>query len=64
MPIYEFKCKDCDNEFEMICSANDDTGDIACPRCGERKVEKIISLFSSSCGSSGSCSAPASSPFT
>ncbi len=56
MPIYEYKCKNCDNEFEMIRSANDDDRDVECPECGKKKVEKIMSVFAGSGGSCSTCS--------
>ncbi|MBN2178775.1 MAG: zinc ribbon domain-containing protein [Deltaproteobacteria bacterium] len=58
MPIYEYRCENCANEFEMIRSMSDDDKDIKCPKCGKNKVKKVMSAVSSPCGgcSSGSCS--------
>jgi len=61
MPIYEYKCKNCDNEFEMIRSANDDDRDVECPECGKKKAEKVMSVFA---GSGGCSSCSTSSCFT
>lgn len=49
MPIYEFKCLKCDQQFEkFVFSSN--YSEVACPFCGSKEVEKEYSTFSS-CGS-------------
>jgi putative FmdB family regulatory protein len=69
MPLYEYACKDCLTEFEIIRSIKDaDTG-LTCLQCHSENVQRLISLFnatsngraiagSSGCGScaGGSCS--------
>jgi len=64
MPIYEYKCAFCDKEFEMIRFSQDDDKDIACPECGGKKAEKVLSVTAASQGSCQACSSSASSPFT
>jgi len=60
MPIYEFKCKECGEEFEKFLLSYSQIKDIKCPKCGG-EVEKKVSACSvggSSEGSSGgSCTA-------
>jgi len=68
MPIYEYICEKCGNEFEMLVFKSDEP---ACPSCGNTKPTKKMSSFgfsvgfkfkSSSTGSSGSgCSTCSSS---
>jgi putative FmdB family regulatory protein len=60
MPIYEFKCKNCDHVFEeLVFSSNAGSEDIICPVCKEKNADKLMSAFSSSASSSmGSGSAP------
>ena len=41
MPIYRFKCKKCEKEFEDLVAHRGDTA--PCPECGCEKVEKLIS---------------------
>jgi putative FmdB family regulatory protein len=62
MPIFEYKCGKCGNEFELIVF-RDDTP--ACPACGDVSPEKKMSSFgfsvgykfkSSSAGSGSKCS--------
>lgn len=50
MPIYEYICKGCENEFEELVFKQDEK--IDCPECGSAKVERAMSVFSFS--SSGS----------
>ena len=46
MPIYEYECKNCGERFQVFLLAGEDDGKMACPRCGARDVQKVISLFS------------------
>ena len=42
MPIYEYKCKECNYEFEEILSAN--SKNPICPECTS-ETERIMSRF-------------------
>jgi putative FmdB family regulatory protein len=42
MPIYEYECEACGNRFELIQKFSDPLVDV-CPKCGERKVHKLLS---------------------
>jgi putative FmdB family regulatory protein len=42
MPIYEFSCLDCDNEFEMIQSFSATTTP-PCPKCQSTNVQRRLS---------------------
>jgi len=64
MPIFEYHCKHCENEFETIVSSKDIS--ISCPECKSCDTYKLISSFSfkssgggstttSSASSCGSC---------
>ena len=61
MPIYEFKCQECGQTFEFLCLQSDDKDIISCPSCGGKKVDKLLSTFSSSGSGQGFGTAPASS---
>jgi putative FmdB family regulatory protein len=52
MPIFEFKCKNCDHVFEeFLFSSNTESATIICPKCGSENADKLMSAFSSSGGS-------------
>jgi putative FmdB family regulatory protein len=64
MPIFEFKCKNCNHVFEELVMSSAENGGVECPNCGTQSTEKLMSAFSSSsssgptyssagCGSSG-----------
>ena len=52
MPLYEYVCKNCNQRVEMLQRIGEDASGLACPGCGEKKLEKQLSTFSS--GSSDS----------
>jgi putative FmdB family regulatory protein len=64
MPIYEYCCDQCQNEFEkLVFNASEK---IICPKCKSKKVHRMMSAFAFSSGgkfkstassSCGGCSA-------
>lgn len=40
MPLYDFHCKDCDKNFELLIKIADTP---ACPECGGLNLEKLVS---------------------
>lgn len=56
MPIFEFKCEKCNQEFERVVFAQDKET-IVCPKCHATNVKKLISAasFISRTGISGAC---------
>ncbi len=65
MPIYEFKCRECDSDFEALVLGSKDN--VNCPKCKGTNLERLMSTcafkssgnFTPSKGSSG-CSSCAS----
>lgn len=69
MPMYDYRCKNCDEVFEeLVFSSSVSDDEIKCPKCGEQKAERLLSApmistsgsnssyasnVSSGCGSSG-----------
>ena len=51
MPIYEYRCKKCDRQFEMIRPMGDTGRGLACPGCGARGPEKLPAAFAAHGGS-------------
>lgn len=66
MPIFEYKCKKCGNQFEELVSG-DRNKIIPCPKCQSSETEKQMSVIGaismgssigpcgSSCASANSC---------
>jgi len=52
MPIYEFDCPECGEQFESLVFGFSTDG-ITCPKCDSPNVKKKISLFSSKTNSPG-----------
>lgn len=42
MPLYEYRCKNCQHHFEIIQKFSDDPVRV-CPQCGKEAVEQLIS---------------------
>jgi putative FmdB family regulatory protein len=61
MPIYEYRCKQCGVKFDKLVKLSAQTSDIECPKCGERKAVKSVSLIGTSGAASGGGSFGASS---
>lgn len=47
MPIYEFKCQDCGEEFEALLKSKEEVSSICCRVCGSKKVERLLSVVNS-----------------
>ena len=45
MPIYEYKCEKCGEQFELRRSITGSDDDIECPRCGSKLLNKVYSCF-------------------
>ena len=40
MPLYEYRCRACENTFELLVR----TGDVpSCPACASRELDKLLS---------------------
>jgi putative FmdB family regulatory protein len=66
MPIFDYKCKKCGKDFEILHKGREIIEDIECPACGSRKYLKLFSVPSvhtkeihpcghSDCGVNGPC---------
>lgn len=45
MPIYEFYCSDCHTIFSFFSRSIDTTTCPVCPKCGDRRLTRQVSLF-------------------
>ncbi|MBW2624152.1 MAG: zinc ribbon domain-containing protein [Deltaproteobacteria bacterium] len=43
MPIYEFRCLECDDIFEILFMTEDDKNTMACPKCTGENIERVLS---------------------
>jgi putative FmdB family regulatory protein len=43
MPIYEYACSDCQENFEELVRSKDQR--VSCPKCGSPKVGRKLSVF-------------------
>jgi putative FmdB family regulatory protein len=43
MPIFNYRCSDCDNEFEILSMPGD--SEVECSNCGGKNLKKIFSSF-------------------
>jgi len=69
MPIFEFHCKKCGNEFEeLLTLAEREDGRLVCPACGSKRIARGFSAFATGpagpasggsfgggCGAGGGC---------
>ncbi len=64
MPLYEYKCKKCNKEFEVLIFNLSEK--VKCQHCGSKSVKRLLSTFGiggkeSSQGNSGGSSCSSSS---
>lgn len=43
MPIFEFKCLDCDEYLEILVMKKEEAVELACTQCGSGNLERILS---------------------
>ena len=58
MPIYEYRCEECDHRFEILQRIGDGAEGLSCPDCGVSRLEKMFSTFAAA-APEGSTVAPA-----
>lgn len=45
MPIYEYVCLDCDQQFEMRRGFSQADDPATCPECGGQQARRLLSTF-------------------
>lgn len=45
MPVYEYHCETCGEDFDLFVRSATQRKEPECPRCGSAKVKKAVSLF-------------------
>ena len=47
MPIFEYKCNDCNTMFEVLHKSKENKDNVFCPKCKSVNHKKLLSTFSS-----------------
>lgn len=57
MPIFEYKCKECNSNYDIFHKTKEKAEDVICPVCKSKNHVKMMSTFSSvmSSGNSSGC---------
>ncbi|MEM4408376.1 MAG: zinc ribbon domain-containing protein [Candidatus Caldarchaeum sp.] len=45
MPIYEYECKDCSQQYSELVMTSDEEKSVKCPKCGSNNRERVFSTF-------------------
>lgn len=59
MPLYEFQCNDCQDEFEELVRSSSAVDEVKCPVCGSQHVRRKVSMFASKVAGGMGTAAPA-----
>lgn len=64
MPIYEYRCRKCGEDFEYLIRGSDGKKTVPCPKCKSTRTQRLMSAFAGKIGntasggaSCGSCAA-------
>jgi putative FmdB family regulatory protein len=60
MPVYEYVCPSCGQEFERLVRSMDSRERVNCPECGGSKVKRKLSVFAARQGAAARTPASAS----
>lgn len=64
MPLYEFQCTNCKDEFEELVRSSAAIAEVKCPHCGGQQVKRKVSLFASKSSGGRTAYAPAAAAFS
>lgn len=48
MPVFEYKCKNCNTKYEVYHKSSTSSEKVVCPDCHSEEREKLFSSFSAS----------------
>ena len=54
MPIFEYKCGQCNSKFEILHKSSVNQEEVSCPNCNSKENKKLLSSFSAAGFSSSS----------
>ncbi|NCS88082.1 MAG: zinc ribbon domain-containing protein [Ignavibacteria bacterium] len=47
MPIFEYRCAECNERFEVLHKSSAKVGEVSCPKCNSTNNKKLLSAFNS-----------------
>ncbi len=50
MPLYEYRCRDCGHQFEILQQVGQGAAAMSCPSCDAGALEKQFSTFATTSG--------------
>lgn len=54
MPMYEYRCQECNARFEQLRRMSEADTNLICPKCESKRVERLLSAFAAhGCGGGG-----------
>ena len=53
MPLFEFQCTDCNDDFEELLRSSASVSEVKCPHCGSQHVKRKLSVFASKVSGGG-----------
>lgn len=54
MPIFEYRCSTCNQQFEELVLSRSNRNPVECPHCGGTKVKPLVSRFAAQVSSGSS----------
>ncbi|MCY4544971.1 MAG: zinc ribbon domain-containing protein [Gemmatimonadetes bacterium] len=62
MPLFEYECARCGEDFELLVKNADASESVSCPACSDNDVVKKFSAFATAISAKDSLAAPAPVP--
>lgn len=48
MPVFEYRCKECNTKFDVLHKSYNNQEEVVCPKCKSKDNKKLLSSFSAS----------------
>jgi putative FmdB family regulatory protein len=45
MPVFAYKCNECETKYEIFHKSSENLSEVACPSCGSEDAKKLISAI-------------------
>jgi putative FmdB family regulatory protein len=56
MPVYDYRCKNCDTTYDVYFKGREDKSIVVCPKCKSQEHVKLMSVPSVSVSEKNECS--------